>query len=96
MGVVAFRAFNDTLPLRALPLRMLRIVNERRILIRQGSLAGLASYKPMLPHFEILSRFGSSAIWPWQRRALGVITFEQTQRRGCFSSSCSFCAYARE
>jgi hypothetical protein len=64
VGLVAFRAFDDTLPLRTLPLRKLGIVNERRILIRKGSLAGLASYKPVLPYFEILSRFGSLAMQP--------------------------------
>ena len=90
VGLVAFRAFNDTLPLRALPLRMLRIVDERRILIREGRLAGLASYKPVLAHFEILSWFGSSAMQHWQRRGHGVVTFEQTRcRQECIN--CSHC-----
>ncbi len=85
VGLVTFWAFEDALPVRALPLRMLRIVNERGILIREGSLAGFASYKPMLAHLEIYrgSDRGNAAR---QRREPGVVTFEQTRRpRECIN-----------
>ena len=46
MRVVALRALDITLPLQALPLRMIWIISERRILIRKGRIAGLAFYEP--------------------------------------------------
>lgn len=57
MGLATFRALDDALPLRALPLGICRIVGERRILIRQRCFTGLAFYEPMLRHLEILARF---------------------------------------
>jgi hypothetical protein len=57
VGLVALWTLEYALPLRALPLRVRRIINEGRILIRERRFAGLASYKPML-HHPILSRFG--------------------------------------
>jgi hypothetical protein len=84
VGFVAIRAFNDTLPLRALPLGMLRIVIEGRILIGEGFVAGLASYKPVLRHLEILSRIRTVALQLWNRYELGVITLERHQE--CLTS----------
>ena len=57
MGLAAFRALDDALPLRAFPLGICRIVGERGILIRQGRFAGLAFHEPVLCHLEILARF---------------------------------------
>jgi hypothetical protein len=46
MRVVALWALDGTLPLQALPLRMVWIISEGRILIRKGRIAGLAFYEP--------------------------------------------------
>ena len=57
VGLAAFRALDDALPLRAFPLGVCWIVGERRILIRQGRITGLAFHEPVLCHLEILTRF---------------------------------------